>query len=91
MVYEVNETGCNNLCEEMFRELSMLQAIIEQMENSDAILLAALGDDYNSIGSSINAMKGELKSAYGNLKVLASSVTDYMERVRTVRITLNNG
>ena len=85
----VNENGCNQMCEEMRKELQQIRGLITDFEDQDGTLRAALGGDYEAINQTVRTIKNELNSAENELNTVISATKEYMAVVHQARVVLN--
>lgn len=89
MEFIVNESGCKKLCTDMLTNLKDIAGLINEFQDHDGTLKAALGDDYDAIAKTIRVMNSELSSAYQELNTIISDMNEYVDRVQNVRKGLN--
>ena len=89
MEFIVNESGCQNLAENMRNQLAAIQACVSQIDSHEGLMRSALGPDYESIARSTRAMTAELQEAQRNMNIIQSNMMEYIARVKTIRVTLN--
>lgn len=89
MDFIVNESGCKRLCADMLTNLKEISGLINEFQDHDGTLKAALGDDYDAIAKTVRVMNSELSSAYQELTTIINDMNEYVERVQNVRKGLN--
>lgn len=89
MEFKVNEQACKNLITEMYNNLKGIQSLVNELESKDAVLRAALGEDYGAIAKSIRAMSGELMNAYQEFNTIIDNTTEYVARVQKIKDILD--
>lgn len=89
MDFIVNESGCKKLCIDMLTNLKEISGIINEFQDHDGTLKAALGDDYDAIAKTVRVMNSELSSAYQELTTIIDDMNEYVDRVQNVRKGLN--
>lgn len=89
MDFIVNESGCKKLCTDMLTNLKEISGLINEFQDHDGTLKAALGDDYEAIAKTVRVMNSELSSAYQELTTIINDMNEYVERVQNVRKGLN--
>ena len=89
MDFVVNEHECKNLCTEMLINLREIAGLINEFQDHDGTLKAALGDDYDAIAKTVRVMSSELGNAYQELNTIINDMKEYVERVINVRKGLN--
>ena len=89
MDFIVNESGCKKLRTDMLTNLIEISGLINEFQDHDGTLKAALGDDYDAIAKTVRVMNSELSSAYQELTTIINDMNEYVERVQNVRKGLN--
>lgn len=82
MDFIVNESGCKKLCIDMLTNLKEINGLINEFQDHDGILKAALGDDYDAIAKTVRVMNSELISAYQELTTIINDMNEYVEHVQ---------
>ena len=73
----------------MLTNLKEISGLINEFQDYDGTLKAALGDDYEAIAGTVRVMNSELSSAYQELTTIINDMNEYIERVQNVRKGLN--
>lgn len=73
----------------MLTNLKEISGLINEFQDHDGTLKAALGDDYDAIAKTVRVMNSELSSAYRELTSIINDMNEYVERVQNVRKGLN--
>lgn len=89
MSFVVNESGCKKLSADMLTNLKGISGLINELDDHDGTLKAALGDDYDTIARTVTTMKSELGNAYQELTAIIKDMDEYVVRVQKVREGLN--
>ena len=89
MEFVVNESGCQNLAENMRSQLAAIQGCVSQIDSHEGMMRSALGPDYEAIARSTRAMTAELQDAQRNMNIIISNMMEYIARVKEIRVTLN--
>lgn len=89
MDFTINENGCKKLCTDMFINLKEINSLINECQDHDGTLKAALGDDYDAIAKIVRVINSELSSAYQELTTIINDMNEYVERVQNIRKGLN--
>ena len=88
MEFIVNEKGCQQLSLDMLKNMREIAQIVSAIESQNSTLKAALGDDYDSIASSVRIMTAELTNAQSELNIIIDDMSAYMEKVHQARVSL---
>lgn len=89
MEFIVNESACRQLSVDMLTDMKNVALLIAEINNQNSNLMAALGDDYQSINRSVQVMASEFADAQHELDTIIRDMNEYMARVGQARVALN--
>lgn len=87
--FTVDEKGCDTLMQNLENNIRQIALIDNDLADSLPTLRRALGDDYEGLKNSIKIITDQLGEAIQQLSIVRSCTSEYMARVKQIRVTLN--